>query len=74
MWRDALQAIGRRQAAFLALSLVLVAYLSIREDTTNADLALGGSFVLALWVLTGIRACMKVGESRNATRGKPHAR
>ncbi len=75
MWRDALQLIGRKHAAFLAASVVLLAWLALRDDTNAADLAFGGGVVAALWALTGIRAYMKRDEARReAPRGNPHAR
>ena len=73
MWRDALRTIGRKHASFLGLSLLLMAYLSVRDDTTPGDLALGGGLVAALWILIGIRVVMRAGERRGPDRGKPYA-
>lgn len=75
MWREAFQLVGRKHAVFLGLSLVFLAYLALRDDTTQADLAFGVAMVAALWALTGIRAYMKRAEIRRvAPRGNPHAR
>ncbi len=74
MWRDLVQLIRPKHAAFLALSLVLLAYLSVRSDTTSADMVFGGCLVAALWILTGARAYMRLGERRETDRGNPHAR
>jgi hypothetical protein len=74
MWRDVFDRIGRKYASFLALSLVLLAYLSFRDDTSATDLVLGGGFVVALWVLIGFRLTMtRSGQPRTA-RGRSHAR
>ncbi len=75
MWRDALQLVGRKHTAFLAASVVLLAWLAFRDDTNAADLAFGGGLVAALWALTGIRAYMKRDEiRREAPRGNSNAR
>jgi hypothetical protein len=74
MWRDALHLVGRKHGSFLALSIVLLAWLWFRADTTNADLALGGCFVVALWFLVGVRAYMRRDDWRAAHRGNQDAR
>ena len=69
MRQGILQRLGRKRLTFLVLSLVLFAYLAlVREDTTRADLAIGGSMVLALWALAALRAFMPAGQMQQPDR------
>jgi hypothetical protein len=75
MGREILRLVGRKHAAFLAVSIILLGCLALRADTTNTELGFGAVLVLALWALTGIRAYMRRDEPRReAPRGRRYAR
>jgi hypothetical protein len=70
MPRRILHLLRRKHLIFLAASLVLFGYLAlVRNDTTPADLAICGGMVLALWLLTGLRAYLAAGQVRTSPDG-----